>query len=211
MRYKYNPPYLIKKFFAEYQWETVNNEILLTFDDGPTSEITNIILNNLEGYKIKALFFCVGGNIKKYPSLTEKILAAGHTIGNHTFHHKILSKLNNTEVEAEIDSFNEHLQKEYNYSVRYFRPPHGRFTLSLSKKMNKKNLSNVMWSLLTYDYKNDLNLVKFAVENHLKSNSIVVLHDSLKSKNIIEGSINFIVDKAHELHLEIGEPSGCLK
>ena len=53
-----------------------------------------------------------------------------------------------------------------------------------------------MWSLLTYDYKNDINIVKFAINNYLNSNSIIVLHDSNKSKNIIADSIKYIVEAA---------------
>lgn len=211
MKYSYNPPLLIKKIFADFRWSTVNDKILLTFDDGPIPETTDLILERLKKYNIKGLFFCVGDNIKKYPSLAEKILSGGHTIGNHTFHHINLLKFNNKDLNVEIDSFNSLMQKVFNYDVNYFRPPHGRFTLSLLKKLKRKNLTNVMWSLLTYDYKNDLNLVKFAVENYLKKNSIIVLHDSLKSKNIIENSIKFIVEKAEQHHFEFGDPAGCLK
>ncbi len=211
MRYSYNPPQLIKKIFSGYQWDTINDKILFTFDDGPIPETTGKILSLLKEYKIKALFFCVGDNIKKYPQLVEKILTEEHSIGNHTLHHRTLKNLNNKAIEDEIDSVTLLLKKEFNYEVKYFRPPHGRFTISLSKKLKERNLRNVMWSLLTYDYKNDFKLVKFAVENHLNKNSIIVLHDSLKSKNIIEDSIKLIIEKTSELHLEIGEPAGCLR
>jgi hypothetical protein len=67
-----------------------------------------------------------------------------------------------------------------------------------------------MWSLLTEDYKNNFETVKFAVKNYLKENSIIVLHDSVKSKNIIKDSINFILDKASEKGYTFGEPAECL-
>jgi hypothetical protein len=73
------------------------------------------------------------------------------------------------------------------------------------------NQSVVMWSLLTYDYKNDFNLVKFITTKFLKNNSIIVLHDSMKSKGIILDSINTIVEQAAENGFEIGEPAECLK
>ena len=56
--------------------------------------------------------------------------------------------------------------------------------------MKKHNLKNIMWSLLTYDYKNDLSFVKFATQKYLNKDSIIVLHDSNKSKNIIVDSIS---------------------
>ncbi len=68
-----------------------------------------------------------------------------------------------------------------------------------------------MWSLLTYDYKNDLNLIKLAVNKYLKTNSIIVLHDSLKSKNVVLEGIEIIFEEARKRGFEIGEPAGCLK
>ena len=61
-----------------------------------------------------------------------------------------------------------------------------------------------MWSLLTYDYKNDLNIVKFAVNNYLMHNSIIVLHDSNKSKSIITDSIKYIVEATLKFEYQIG-------
>ena len=52
-----NPPYLVKKIFNNFYWETSNNKILLTFDDGPTPGNTDKILLTLKEYKIRALFF----------------------------------------------------------------------------------------------------------------------------------------------------------
>jgi len=65
--------------------------------------------------------------------------------------------------------------------------------------------------LLTYDYKNDINIVKFALRKYLKSNSIIVLHDSNKSKDIIKDSINIIIEETNKKNYKIGTPSECLK
>uniref|UniRef100_A0A7V2ZKK4 Polysaccharide deacetylase family protein n=1 Tax=Ignavibacterium album TaxID=591197 RepID=A0A7V2ZKK4_9BACT len=211
MKYKYNPPSIIKKIFNQFYWNTTNNKILLTFDDGPIPESTEIILSELSKHKIKALFFCVGDNIRKHPSLAKEILAEGHTIGNHTFNHKILKPLSYEDKIQQIQSFNHLMKEEFNYEVKYFRPPHGKFQLSTNNLLAQFNLQNVMWSLLTYDYKNNFELVKFAVTNFLNKNSIVVLHDSLKSKEIIRDSISFIADEAAKKNFSFGEPSECLK
>ncbi len=72
MRYKYHPPYLVKKLFNDFIWETSNNKILLTFDDGPTEAATLKILSILKANQIKAIFFCVGNNIKKHPAVNRK-------------------------------------------------------------------------------------------------------------------------------------------
>ena len=61
--------------------------VYLTFDDGPIPECTPFILETLDRYAIKATFFMVGDNVRKYPHLYEQIVAAGHQVGNHTMNH----------------------------------------------------------------------------------------------------------------------------
>jgi len=206
----YTPPALIKKLFSGFIWESNNDKILLSFDDGPAIESTGIILKTLSEKKIKAAFFCVGKNVSENLSLTKEILDEGHLIGNHTFNHKRLTTINNRETNKEIDDFNILLKEKFNYDVIYFRPPYGRFTISTQKTLERKNMKCVMWSLLTEDYKNSFETVKFAVENYLRKNSIVVLHDNVKSKNIIKDSINFIIDEAYRKGFDFGSPAESL-
>jgi peptidoglycan-N-acetylglucosamine deacetylase len=211
LKYIYTPPVIITKLFKEFKWRTNNNKILLSFDDGPTTHSTENILKTLSLFRIKAAFFCVGNNLEKNPSLADEILSEGHLIGNHTFNHKRLTRISNTEAGSEIDLFNMLLKEKYNYEVEFFRPPLGRFTISTQKILAEKNMKCVMWSLLTEDYKNNFETVKFAVRNFLRENSIVVLHDKIKSKSIIKDSINFIVDEAFKNGYSFGEPIECLK
>ncbi len=211
MRYSHNPPGVVKSIFKEYKWNTTNGKLLLTFDDGPIPDNTTKILYLLEKRGIKALFFCVGNNIRKSPDLVNEILSGGHEIGNHTFSHKIITKLNEVEIHSEIDSLCDLMKDEFKYKIKYFRPPYGKFGFKTKRMLLERDLTNVMWSLLTRDYKNDFKVVKFAVTKYLERNSIIVLHDSLKSKDIILDSINFIADYAGKSGFEFGEPSECLK
>lgn len=211
LKYLYNPPLLIKKIYSNCLWETSNNKILLTLDDGPNPGTTELILKKLNEHNIKALFFCIGKNVQSSPELSNQILSEGHTIGNHTFNHKRITNINSIEFKDEIDSFNSLLKEKFNHEVKYFRPPYGRFNYSTNKIIKNRNLKNIMWSLLTYDYKNDFNIVKFSIKKHLKNNSIIVLHDSMKTKDIILDSISLIIDEAAAKDFEIGEPDGCLK
>lgn len=207
----YNPPILIRKLYKNTIWNSDCNKILITFDDGPIPDTTKLILNKLKEYNIKSLFFCVGENIIKNQKLAELILSEGHEIGNHTLKHKVLTKLNEKEIRNEIESFQKIMEKNFNYKVKYFRPPHGRINNKIISIAEESELKTVMWSLLTYDYKNDLNLLKFAVENYLHKNSIIVLHDSLKSKEIIQSSIDFIYENISMKNFKIGNINECLK
>jgi peptidoglycan/xylan/chitin deacetylase (PgdA/CDA1 family) len=210
LKYNYHPPFLVKKIFSDFIWETSNKKILLTFDDGPIDSATLKILKVLELNKIKAVFFCVGNNIIKHPDLIKKMLADGHTIANHTMNHKSITKMKREETIGEIDSFNKELKDNFNYDVKYFRPPFGRFTINTKNLLNELNLKCVMWNLLTYDYENRIQKVKYAIDNYLKANSIIVFHDNNKCADIIEESLNYTIQKAKEKGFEFGEPENCL-
>ena len=209
MKSKYNPPFLLKQIFPEFLWESKVDKILLTFDDGPVFGNTDKILRILNDFKIKSVFFCVGNNILKNPSLAYEILKEGHVIGNHTFNHSKLTK-SGFDVYEEIDHFNVLAKEKLGIEVKYFRPPHGRFNLSTGKLLKAKGLTNVMWSLLTYDFKGNSSLVKYSVVNYLQKNSIIVLHDSIRSQDIISDSISFIADEVSGKGFRFGEPAECL-
>lgn len=210
MKYLYDSPILLKKIFNDFYWNTNNGKVLLTFDDGPNPLTTELILKKLSDEKIKSLFFCVGENVQKYPELVQLLKNEGHSFGNHTFNHKILKTITDEEKKSQISSVNKIFEEKFNIKLKYFRPPHGKFQLSTSSLLKQHNLKNVMWSLLTYDYKNDLSIVKFAIEKYLKHNSIIVLHDSNKSKNIIADSISLIADEARKRNYQFGEAHECL-
>lgn len=211
MKISYTPPKILRNLFPNFVWESKVDKVLITFDDGPNPNTTEVILEQLSKYKIKALFFCVGENVKKYPHLIKLIIAEGNTIGNHSYSHENISFTSKTKIDEQIKLCSNIIQKETGITPQYFRPPHGRFDFRTNGFMRNHQLKNIMWSLLTYDYKNDLNIVKFAVQNYITKNSIIVLHDSNKSKDIIKDSIKLIVEESHKRGFEFGAPSECLK
>lgn len=206
----YNPPSLIKLMFKNFIWNSFSEKIVLTFDDGPNPDTTEIILQSLAMHKIKGIFFCVGNNIDKYESLTQEILSEGHEIGNHMWNHSVITKMDWNSVEQEINKTNSLLQNKFSYKCTYFRPPHGRFNLKFYREYSRKTRI-VMWSLLTFDYKNDFNIVKFGVQKYIRNNSIVVMHDSIKSKKIISDSINYLVEQVMKNNFSFGVPKSCLR
>ena len=82
-------PFVVKKMFPNYVWDMATDEqiIYLTFDDGPTPDITEWTLNTLEAFNAKATFFCIGNNVEKHPEIFQQISKNGHSIGNHTHNH----------------------------------------------------------------------------------------------------------------------------
>lgn len=82
-------PKLLQWIYPKRVWAFSRStpNIYLTFDDGPIPEVTPWVLDLLKEYNAKATFFCIGNNVQKYPEIFNRILAEGHSVGNHTFHH----------------------------------------------------------------------------------------------------------------------------
>ena len=195
---------LIKKIFSNYVWDVSNseNKIYLTFDDGPTPEITEWVLEELKKHNAKATFFCIGNNIEKYPDVFEKVINEGHSIGNHTFNHlngwKTATEdyLENTKLCKEqilkSNPSNSELAKQiYNLKSAIFRPPYGKIKLSQSKKLRQLGYKIIMWDVLSADFDTSISKKK-CLDNVIKnteSGSIIVFHDSVKAFANLEYSL----------------------
>ena len=183
----------IKKIFSNYVWDIPNteNKIYLTFDDGPTPEITEWVLQELEKYNAKATFFCIGNNIEKHPEIFEKVITKGHSIGNHTFNH-----LNGWKTSTEDYLENSKLCKSAICNLQpeicnLFRPPYGKIKASQAEKLRKLGYKIIMWDVLSADYDATISAEK-CLENTTKnvtSGSIIVFHDSVKAFPHLESTL----------------------
>lgn len=199
-------PFVVKKMFPDYVWEISTNqkELYLTFDDGPTPEITHWVLDCLKHYQAKATFFCIGENIKKHPELFQVLLEHGHSIGNHTNNHikgwktKTKEYLENVQVAQE--TINNHLLQSSNNNL--FRPPYGQISLKQGKKLMGNGYKVVMWDVLSFDWdKSVSNQECFNyVTSKSKNGSIVVFHDSVKASN----NMKYTLPKVLEYYTEKG-------
>jgi peptidoglycan-N-acetylglucosamine deacetylase len=209
-KFQHNPSIIGKHIFPQAKWESNTHKIIMTFDDGPNPGTTEIILHTLNGHAIKAVFFCSGSQAQQYPELLKIIKSEGHLVGSHAMTHTNLRKLNKNRIEEEITGSQKLLSGILQEPISYFRPPYGKFNNQLLRTCLNHNLTVVFWSLLFPDYKNDINLVKFAMQ-YLSKNAITVLHDNQLSKPIIADSIELLIDNAQELQYEFGNPLECLK
>jgi len=108
-----------------YQVETENKVIALTFDDGPTKNVDQI-LPLLDKYKARATFFLIGNEIEKHPEEVKKLVEAGHQIGNHTYSHERMVLKSPSFIKKEIEKTDELIRKSGYKSEIDFRPPYGK-------------------------------------------------------------------------------------
>ncbi len=180
--------------FPNYVWDiaTNNKELYLTFDDGPTPEVTNWTLDILKQYDAKATFFCIGANVEKHPDIFKSIIKDGHTIGNHTQNHikgwKTKTKVYLKEVKDAQTTIYSNLKNLNASKVTLFRPPYGQIKPKQGKKLIELGYQIIMWDVLSFDWEQDLSEEK-CLENVIsksKEGSIIVFHDSVKaSKNMM--------------------------
>lgn len=180
-------PSFIKRIFPDYVWDysSSGKVLYLTFDDGPTPEITPWVLNLLQQYNAKATFFCIGDNIEKHPEIFKQVLAGGHTIGNHTQNHLRGWKTSTKRYIKNTLKAQEAITANTPYPIKplLFRPPYGQITPDQGKTLLNLGYKIIMWSVITFDWEDYLSeeqCLNNALNNTTNGN-IIVFHDSIKA------------------------------
>lgn len=175
-----NPNWLKCFFPRDIVWDMPDKDaVYITFDDGPHPEITPFVLRELAKYNAKATFFCVGNNVAKYPETYHLTIAAGHSVGNHTYNH-----INGWKHTA--DHYVRNIAQAANHiDSKLFRPPYGRMKLSQYRKLIKSNAhwKVYMWDVLSGDFDASISS-RQCIDNvlaHIQPGCIVVFHDSEKA------------------------------
>jgi len=187
-------PLVIKKMLPDYVWELPETDkiLYLTFDDGPTPEITNWTLDLLKQFNALATFFCIGNNIKKYPKIFHNILDNGHAIGNHSNSHLKGWQIKQTDYISDIETcqniIDTELEKRAYSGSKLFRPPYGQIKPKQGKALLNLNYKIIMWNVLSFDWDKNVKPETCLnnVINKAQSGSIIVFHDSVKaSRNLM--------------------------
>ena len=169
----------LRILYPGWRWRipTSEKKIYLSFDDGPHNSITPFVLEQLAIYNAKASFFCIGKNVRDNPNTFEKILASGHTIGNHTMHHKNGWKARDEEYFRDISEAGKFIDSHL------FRPPYGKLSRFQGNALKKAGWEIVMWTVLSGDFdtrKKPSDCWEILRKN-IKPGSIVLFHDSEKA------------------------------
>ena len=147
----------LKKYNAYFIGDTTQNTIYLTFDCGYENGNTEPILDALKKHDIKATFFVVGNFLETSPEIVKRMIAEGHTVGNHTYHHLDMSSI------SSMDAFKKETQDVENLFeqitgtpiTKFYRPPQGKYNIENLKMAQELGYHTFFWSLAYVDWYQD--------------------------------------------------------
>ena len=168
-------PLLASRFQVATDQSTKQKNIALTFDDGPDPDYTVRILDILEKHKAKATFFMVGKRVHTYPEIAKKVAKAGHEIGNHTWNHPSLTKVDDTTLYNEVRSTSDIIEGVTGQLATVFRPPYGDVD---DRVRESTKLPVVLWSVDTLDWEHhDPEILLAHIEKDVRPGSVILMHD----------------------------------
>ena len=190
--------------------------VFLTFDDGPSKDVTPHILDILDKYNIKATFFVLGNRVKMYPDIVKQEYEAGHYIANHKYSHKYSSIYKN--VDSILKEYNKTEQAirealgDETYSSNLFRFPGGskggpyeKIKKKARKELKEYGIAYLDWSALTYDAEGAK--TKKEILSNLKetingwNNVVILMHDAADKKityETLEDVIKYLKKEGYE-------------
>lgn len=180
--------YFVFVFYAPWTWglpiltrlKTRKKVVALTFDDGPSLEVTPAVLDTLRVYGVRATFFVLGAQAARHPEILRRIVAEGHALGVHGYQHRPLALASAEVVRREIEQTRDLIAQlaPDAPALHFFRPPYGFKNARLPFLARSLNCRMTSWTLNSHDYQaKTLNEITGAVLPRLKPGAIVLLHD----------------------------------
>lgn len=151
--------------------------VAITFDDGPDPKYTTAILDILKEKGVKATFFVVGIQAKKYPEVLKRIQEEGHTIGNHSEGHKDLTKLSEAEIKSQIREADEMIEEAIGFEPELFRAPYGAISPKVNKVLDQEGKKHVGWTVDTRDWAGtSIADMREVIRTKTKADGIILMH-----------------------------------
>lgn len=159
-------------------YDTNGKYIALTFDDGPSEEVTPRVLDILEQYNAKATFFMLGSQVDYHPKIAKLVADAGHEIGNHTDQHQDLTKLGPDGIRKEIESTSDKIKNITGVRPHLIRPPYGAYNERVRSDAANHENSIILWSVDSLDWQSrNADAIHREVQQQLTPGAIVLMHD----------------------------------
>lgn len=185
----------LRQYQAAYIGNTNEKVLYLTFDAGYENGCTAKILDTLKEKQVPAAFFLVGNYIRQSPDLVRRMVAEGHTVGNHTMHHYDMSRLSDKAAFSKELTDLEALYKETvgQELPKFYRPPQGIYSEENLKMAQELGYKTLFWSLAYVDWNNDAQPTREAAFAKLlprtHNGAVVLLHSTSKTNAEILGEL----------------------
>lgn len=151
----------------------------LTFDDGPNSKYTPMLLEGLKERGVHATFFLLGKNIEGKEELVRQMQEEGHLIGNHTYNHVELNKITKEAAKKEIEATNREIYDITGQYPAWLRPPYGEWQKNLDFYVT---MFPVLWDIDTLDWKSqNVNEILQIVESEIQDGAVILMHDAYQT------------------------------
>jgi len=162
-----------------YSVATDEKKVAISFDCAWGVEYTDKILELLQANEIRCTFFAVEFWVEKYPEYAKKIVEAGHELGTHSRTHPYMSKLSKAEMQDELKTSSDAIERITGQKVRLFRPPYGDYNNELILTAKEMGLYPIQWDVDSLDWKNlSATEISLRIVNGAKNGSIILCHNN---------------------------------
>lgn len=161
--------------------DEVKPVVALTFDDGPNASSTPILLDGLKERKVRATFFLIGENVEKDENekIVKRMYEEGHLIGNHTYTHCNLSKLETGEAKKELEQTDTVIEKITGKQPVFVRAPYGELPVDSEQDLSRIYIG---WTVDPLDWMTeDAGAVVKTVVEEINPGDVILLHDCYPS------------------------------
>lgn len=154
--------------------------VALTFDDGPHPRWTEVVLDVLDEYGVKATFFVNGFRVKAYPEVAAEIVRRGHSLQNHTYGHNRLPPLSDAGILRDIVRGEDSIREAAGVECTCLRPPWGLTSGRVRQIAAGAGESIVMWTLDSMDwaYQSAAPTIDIVL-GEVEAGDVILMHDSL--------------------------------
>lgn len=186
---------LLQKVYSprRFLWRLPANQssVALTFDDGPDPVQTPALLDLLLAHDIKATFFMIGEKVARQPDVVRRIAAEGHSLGGHTWCHREIVGLSDTDLKQELTACRTVIRDVTGVDTEMFRPPRGRVDFRSIRRIAGLGYCLVHWTKSYSDYKRDgsTRLTARFRQDPPVSRDIILLHDQEDTVTALAGVI----------------------
>lgn len=176
--------------------------VALTFDDGPSTRDTPVLLRHLRERKVKATFFMVGQRVAASHAMTRRVAAAGHVIANHSWAHALMTAQSDAQVRATLGSTRREIRAAGVRPSTLMRPPYGGTDSRVNAVIRGAGYVPVLWDIDTRDWETrSARAIADTVIRNLRphAGNVVLQHDGIRNSPNSVAAVPGIIRRARGL------------